>query len=81
MRLKEFQSAIHEFVATREMRPRELVIVQVKDAEGFWCNVHEGIPIKRALRMAESLVADAQADTRVVKGPKREVVRVFCGPR
>lgn len=56
-----------------------LVLVQMKDRAGFWCNVHEGSPVRQAVIIAEDYSRTHQADTRVVRGQKREVVREFVG--
>lgn len=53
------------------------VLVQVRDRAGFWCNHHEAVTVKDAIRMARLMSSDG-LKARVVKGPKREFVRVFA---
>lgn len=60
---------------------RPVVLVQAKDAEGFWCNVYEP-PAGRHAQSHAMAYAQAWANlhrqsTRVVKGEKRDVVREF----
>ena len=56
---------------------RGLVLVQIQDADGFWANWNEPKDVKTAIKIASLLASQEQKPVRVVKGPKREVVRVI----
>lgn len=77
MRLAEFQSVVRDFVSDKTMRPRELVLVQAKDEDGFWCNVYEARSVRDGIRFATACYRTEPSDLRVVRGPKREVVKQF----
>lgn len=61
------------------VRKPDLVLVQARDEEGFWANVHEGSPVNLSVKIAEQWSHEHKADTRVVVGVKREVVKEFFG--
>lgn len=50
-------------------------ILQVRDDDGFWCNVTEVATAKQAIRMGEARRRESDQSVRVVKGRQREVVR------
>lgn len=56
---------------------RGLVLVQIQDADGFWANWNEPKDISTALKIAALLASQEQKPVRVVKGLKREIVRVI----
>jgi len=58
-------------------RTRQLVLVQVRDGEGFWCNRAEPRTVGEALGTAAAIARDERIAVRVVRGPKREIVREF----
>lgn len=61
----------------RPVKEAELCIVQMRDKEGFWCNLNDGLRVKDAIGVAGEWVRELHTTIRVVKGPKREVVRVI----
>lgn len=62
---------------TRPFNPKgpALVLVQVRDEDHFWCNVHELPDVPSAIKFAAAHTRETKNPTRVVVGPKRQVVR------
>jgi hypothetical protein len=56
-----------------------LLLVQVRDADGFWCNRAEPPTVASALNSAEAIAQAEHCHTRVVRGPRRAIVREFFG--
>lgn len=54
-------------------------LVQVKDAEGFWCNVSEHASPKFACKVAQVEANETGQIHRAVAGPKREILTT-CRP-
>jgi hypothetical protein len=76
MRLAQFQTVIGEFVG-KPMARSEAVLVQIRDEDGFWCNVQEFFAVKAALVFAEAYAVSQGCTVQVVKGRKRELIRSF----
>ena len=52
-------------------------LVQMQDADGFWCNVFEATSYPNAVRMAQHEANEAKQTIRLVCGPKRDDERFF----
>lgn len=81
MNLDSFKRTVAEFVQTRSFGggARELVLVQIRDEDGFWSNVQEFPAIRPALEFAQAYAEREQCAVQVVRGHKRELVRHFTG--
>lgn len=53
-------------------------LVQVRDHDGFWCNVWDGDTLDHAVSAAEWLVIEQAQTHRVVAGPARTIYRVIA---
>lgn len=63
------------------MKPEPL-IVQVRDADGFWCNAAEftTADFRHAKLYAADWAAQHGVTTRLVRGASRDIVQTFAPP-
>lgn len=58
-------------------QPMTPILVQVKDAENFWCNFCECITPDEAKLRARDLATTDKSETRVTVGPKRVCIAEY----
>lgn len=66
----------HDMTAAAERRTpnRELILIQVKDAAGFWCNAATAPSVRVGIGMAKEYQQTLACPVQVCVGPKRDVV-------
>lgn len=77
MRIAEFTSALGATAKAHTMNRRDVLLVQIKDEDGFWCNVLEIYDVQEALAFAEQYAVQHNRTAQVVKGSRRQLVRQF----